>query len=57
MYNLGLDIGTSFIKAALTECSSGNKVNLVSEPSSEQEIIVLKDGWEELFENIINQFI
>ena len=47
MYNLGLDIGTSFIKAALTECSSGNKVNLVSEPSSEQEIIVLKDGWAE----------
>ena len=41
MYNLGLDIGTSFIKAALTECSSGNKVNLVSEPSSEQEIICL----------------
>ena len=47
MYNLGLDIGTSFIKAALTECSSGNKVNLVSEPSSEQGIIVLKDGWAE----------
>ena len=47
MYNLGLDIGTSFIKAALTECSSGNKVNLVSEPSSEQEIIVCKDGWAE----------
>ncbi|MDB4098075.1 FGGY family carbohydrate kinase [Flavobacteriaceae bacterium] len=47
MYNLGLDIGTSFIKAALTECSSGNKVNLVSEPSSEQEIIICKDGWAE----------
>ena len=47
MYNLGLDIGTSFIKAALTECSSGNKVNLVSEPSSEQEIIVCKGGWAE----------
>ena len=47
MYNLGLDIGTSFIKAALTECSSGNKVNVVSEPLNEQEIIVCKDGWAE----------
>jgi sugar (pentulose or hexulose) kinase len=37
MYNLGLDIGTSFIKAALTECSSGNVVNLVSQPSTEQK--------------------
>jgi len=47
MYNLGLDIGTSFIKAALTERSSGNKVNVVSEPLNEQEIIVCKDGWAE----------
>ena len=47
MYNLGLDLGTSFIKAALTECSSGNVVNVVSQPSSEQKIKVLKDGWAE----------
>ena len=47
MYNLGLDIGTSFIKAALTECSSGNVVNLVSQPSTEQKIKVFKDGWAE----------
>ena len=47
MYNLGLDIGTSFIKAALTECSSGIVVNVVSEPSSEQKIKVFKDGWAE----------
>ena len=47
MYNLGLDIGTSFIKAALTECSSGNVVNVVSQPSSEQKIKVFKDGWAE----------
>ncbi|MDB9794309.1 hypothetical protein N8263_02700 [Flavobacteriaceae bacterium] len=72
MYNLGLDIVTSFITAALTECYSGNKVNVVSEPLNEQEIIVcndlyklalksgklkLKSGKQELFENIINQFI
>lgn len=47
MYNLGLDIGTSFIKAALTECSSGNVVKVVSHPSTEQKIKVLKDGWAE----------
>lgn len=47
MYNLGLDLGTSFIKAALTECSSGNVVNVVSQPLSEQKIKVLKDGWAE----------
>ena len=47
MYNLGLDLGTSFIKAALTECSSGNVVNVVSQPSSEQKIKVFKDGWAE----------
>ena len=47
MYNLGLDIGTSFIKAALTECSSGNVVKVVSQPSTEQKIKVLKDGWAE----------
>ncbi|MDC0593526.1 FGGY family carbohydrate kinase [Flavobacteriaceae bacterium] len=47
MYNLGLDLGTSFIKAALTECSSGNVVNVVSHPSSEQKIKVFKDGWAE----------
>ncbi|MDG1032385.1 MAG: FGGY family carbohydrate kinase, partial [Flavobacteriaceae bacterium] len=47
MYNLGLDIGTSFIKAALTKCSSGNVVKVVSQPSTEQKIKVLKDGWAE----------
>ena len=47
MYNLGLDIGTSFIKAALTERSSGNVVKVVSQPSTEQKIKVLKDGWAE----------
>ena len=40
MYNLGLDIGTSFIKAALTERSSGNVVKVVSQPSTEQKIKV-----------------
>ena len=47
MYNLGLDLGTSFINAALTECSSRNVVNVVSQPSSEQKIKVFKDGWAE----------
>jgi xylulokinase len=47
MYNLGLDIGTSFIKAALTERSNGNVVKVVSQPSTEQKIKVLKDGWAE----------
>ena len=47
MYNLGLDLGTSFIKAALTERSNGNVVKVVSQPSTEQKIKVLKDGWAE----------
>ena len=47
MYNLGLDIGTSFIKAAITEISTGKPIDLVSEPSNEQSITSLKDGWAE----------
>jgi xylulokinase len=47
MYNLGLDIGTSFIKAAITEISTGEPIDLVSEPSNEQSITSLKDGWAE----------
>ncbi|MDB4240563.1 FGGY family carbohydrate kinase, partial [Flavobacteriaceae bacterium] len=30
-----------------TECSNGNVVNVVSQPSSEQKIKVFKDGWAE----------
>ena len=47
MYSVGLDIGTSFIKAALTKNSSGKLIDLVSEPSKEQGIISFKDGWAE----------
>ena len=47
MYNIGLDIGTSFIKAALTERYTGNKVDVVTVPATEQKIIVFKDGWAE----------
>ena len=47
MYSVGLDIGTSFIKAALTKNSSGKLIDLVLEPSKEQAIISFKDGWAE----------
>ena len=42
MYSVGLDIGTSFIKAALTKNSSGKLIDLVSEPSKEQAIISIQ---------------
>ena len=46
MYSVGLDIGTSFIKAALTK-NYEKLIDLVSEPSKEQGIISFKDGWAE----------
>ena len=42
MYSVGLDIGTSFIKAALTKNSSGKLIDLVSEPSNEQSYNIIQ---------------
>ena len=47
MYYLGLDIGSSSIKAALVEAGTGNVVATVKEPENEMEIIAHHVGWAE----------
>ncbi|MBT8306359.1 MAG: carbohydrate kinase [Maribacter sp.] len=47
MYYLGLDIGSSSIKAALVEIASGKSVGVVQEPETEMEMLALKNGWAE----------
>jgi len=47
MYNLGLDIGSSSIKAALVEISSGKSLGVVQEPKEEMGMFAQKNGWAE----------
>ena len=47
MYSIGYDIGSSSIKAALVETSSGKSVSIVSEPDVEMEMLALENGWAE----------
>ena len=47
MYYLGLDIGSSSIKAALVEISSGKSLGVVQEPEEEMSILAQKNGWAE----------
>ncbi|WP_430966514.1 xylulokinase [Spongiimicrobium sp. 2-473A-2-J] len=47
MYYLGLDIGSSSIKAALVEVSSGKSIGVVQEPETEMSMQALKNGWAE----------
>tara|TARA_R110002167_G_scaffold24608_2_gene86264 strand:- start:620 stop:2104 length:1485 start_codon:yes stop_codon:yes gene_type:complete len=47
MYSIGYDIGSSSIKAALVKTTSGTKIDVVSEPAVEMEMIALKNGWAE----------
>jgi len=47
MYFIGYDIGSSSIKAALVESSTGKSVALVSEPSVEMEMLAVHNGWAE----------
>ena len=44
MFNIGLDIGTSFVKVALTEINSGKAIDLISYPEKEQDIIYQHQG-------------
>ena len=47
MYYLGLDIGSSYVKAALVEISSGKSIGVVQEPSEEMSMFAPKNGWAE----------
>ncbi|WP_276167308.1 xylulokinase [Zobellia alginiliquefaciens] len=47
MYSIGYDIGSSSIKAALVEVSTGKPVAVVSEPKKEMDILAINNGWAE----------
>ena len=47
MYYLGLDIGSSSIKAALVEVASGKSLGVVQEPEQEMSMFAQKNGWAE----------
>jgi Sugar (pentulose and hexulose) kinases len=46
-YYLGLDIGSSSIKAALVEVSSGKSIGVLQEPKEEMPIEAKQNGWAE----------
>ncbi|MET2984864.1 xylulokinase [Aureibaculum conchae] len=47
MYYLGLDIGSSSIKAALVEIETGKSLGVVQEPETEMDILAVENGWAE----------
>jgi xylulokinase len=47
MYCIGYDIGSSSIKAALVETTTGKSIAVVSEPDVEMEMLALNNGWAE----------
>ena len=47
MYYLGLDIGSSSIKASLVEIPTGKSLGVVQAPETEMGIYALKNGWAE----------
>lgn len=47
MYHLGLDIGSSSIKIALVNASTGKSVGVVTEPETEMSMEAIKNGWAE----------
>lgn len=47
MYYLGLDIGSSSIKAALVEIATGKSLGVIQEPKTEMGMFAQKNGWAE----------
>lgn len=46
-YHLGLDIGSSSVKAALVEVDTGKNIGVVQEPKEEMGMFAQKNGWAE----------
>lgn len=46
-FYLGLDIGSSSIKAALVEVDSGKSIGVVKEPKEEMGMLAIRNGWAE----------
>ncbi|MFK7812748.1 MAG: xylulokinase [Maribacter sp.] len=47
MYSIGYDIGSSSIKAALVETTTGKSIAVISEPDVEMEMLAVQNGWAE----------
>ena len=47
MYYIGYDIGSSSIKIALVDSTSGKTVKVISEPKNEMTIKAIHPGWAE----------
>lgn len=47
MYYLGLDIGSSSIKIALVNATTGKRIGVVTEPEAEMSMDSIKNGWAE----------
>lgn len=47
MYHIGFDIGSSSVKVAIVDATTGQKVILLHEPEEEMEITSLHDNWAE----------
>lgn len=47
MYYLGIDLGSSSVKVALVEKSSGKSLGVLQEPEEEMSMLALENGWAE----------
>lgn len=51
-YYIGYDIGSSFVKVALVDVSTGKRLAISSQPEKEMDIVCLQEGWAEQDPNL-----